>query len=427
MFDLRWIREAPAAFDRGMQRRGLEPQSERVLNLDSRHRAAQTDLQEMQNRRNAASKEIGAKMKSGDKDGADSLKAEVAALKERMAEAETRENALGEELETLLSSLPNIPDEDVPEGADESANVCLRSWGEPKPLGFPPRQHFELGEALGMLDFERAAYLAGSRFVVMRGQIARLHRALAQFMIDVHTLEHGYLEIAPPYLVRDQALYGTGQLPKFGEDLFRTTEGFWLIPTAEVPLTNLAAESILEADALPQRYTALTPCFRSEAGASGRDTRGMLRQHQFDKVEMVSITAPEDSEAELERMTACAETILQRLEIPYKVMVLSTGDMGFGAVKTHDIEVWLPGQELFREISSCSNCRAFQARRMRARYRTKGEKKTQFVHTLNGSGVAVGRALIAVMENHQQADGSILVPKALRPYLGGMEVIGDHE
>jgi len=423
MFDLKWIRDNPDAFDTAMRRRGLAPQSPRVLELDREHRAAQTALQEMQSRRNAASRDIGQKMKAGEREAAEALKAEVADLKQRMEATEAEATRLAGELDDLLSGLPNIPAEDVPEGADESANVRLRTWGEPPNFDFAPRQHFELGEALEEMDFEAAAKLSGSRFVVMRGRVARLHRALAQFMIDLHIQENGYLEVAPPVLVRDRTLFGTGQLPKFGEDLFRTTDDYWLIPTAEVPLTNLAAEEILDEDDLPRRYTALTPCFRAEAGAAGKDTRGMLRQHQFEKVELVSIAHPDHSAAEHERMTACAEKVLRRLEIPYRVMVLSTGDMGFAAQKTYDIEVWLPGQGTYREISSCSNCGDFQARRMRARFRPKGEKHTRFVHTLNGSGIAVGRALIAVMENHQRADGSIVVPAALRPYLGGLEVI----
>ncbi len=429
MFDLKWIREAPEAFDRALERRFLEPQSARVLELDRRHREALTGLQEVQTRRNEASKAIGeAKRKGGDGPGsggaAEALIAEVAALKDRMAELEAEERRLSEELEELLSGLPNAPAEDVPDGEDEAANLTLREVGEKPAFDFAPKQHFELGEALGLLDFETSAKLSGSRFVVLRAAAARLHRALAQFMIDRHTRENGYTEIAPPYLVRDQVLYGTGQLPKFAEDQFRTAEGFWLIPTAEVPLTNLVAGDILEAGDLPLRVTALTPCFRSEAGSAGKDTRGMLRQHQFDKVELVSVTEPERSDEELERMTACAEGVLQALGLPYRVMVLSSGDMGFAARKTHDIEVWLPGQDCYREISSCSNCGDFQARRMKARYRPEGGKGTRFVHTLNGSGVAVGRALIAVMENYQTADGAIQVPEALAPYMGGIERIG---
>jgi len=424
MFDLKWIREAPEAFDRALERRFLEPQSARVLELDRRHREALTGLQEVQTRRNEASKAIGeAKRKGGDGEAAEALMAEVASLKDRMAELEAEERRLSEELEDLLSGLPNAPAEDVPDGEDESANVTLREVGDKPAFDFAPKQHFELGEALGLLDFETSAKLSGSRFVVMRGAVARLHRALAQFMIDRHTRENGYTEIAPPYLVRDHVLYGTGQLPKFAEDQFRTAEGFWLIPTAEVPLTNLVAGDILEAGDLPLRVTALTPCFRSEAGSAGKDTRGMLRQHQFDKVELVSVTEPEHSEEELERMTGCAEGVLQDLGLPYRVIVLSSGDMGFAARKTHDLEVWLPGQDSYREISSCSNCGDFQARRMKARYRPAGGKGTRFVHTLNGSGVAVGRALIAVMENYQTADGAIRVPEALAPYIGGLERI----
>jgi seryl-tRNA synthetase len=451
MFDLKWIRECPDDFDAALARRGMEPQSGIVLDLDRRRREAQSGLQDMQTRRNEASKAIGEAKRRGE-DAAE-LMAEMTALKDRASEAEAAERALGAELDNLLSGLPNTPAADVPDGPDESANVTLRTYGDKPSFDFEPKQHFELGEALGLLDFEASAKLSGSRFVVMRGAVARMHRALAQFMIDRHTLENGYTEIATPYrmhralaqfmidrhtlengyteiatpyLVRDQVLYGTGQLPKFGDDLFRTTEGLWLIPTAEVPLTNLVAGDILAAEDLPIRVTALTPCFRSEAGSAGKDTRGMLRQHQFDKVEMVSITLPEHSNEELERMTSCAEGILQSLELSYRVVVLSTGDMGFAACKTHDIEVWLPGQDTYREISSCSNCSDFQARRMKTRYRPEGEKGTRFVHTLNGSGVAVGRVLIAVMENHQQADGTIRVPEALRPYMNGIEVIGNN-
>jgi seryl-tRNA synthetase len=421
---LKWIRECPDDFDAALARRGMEPQSGIVLDLDRRRREAQSGLQDMQTRRNEASKAIGEAKRRGE-DAAE-LMAEMTALKDRASEAEAAERALGAELDNLLSGLPNTPAADVPDGPDESANVTLRTYGDKPSFDFEPKQHFELGEALGLLDFEASAKLSGSRFVVMRGAVARMHRALAQFMIDRHTLENGYTEIATPYLVRDQVLYGTGQLPKFGDDLFRTTEGLWLIPTAEVPLTNLVAGDILAAEDLPIRVTALTPCFRSEAGSAGKDTRGMLRQHQFDKVEMVSITLPEHSNEELERMTSCAEGILQSLELSYRVVVLSTGDMGFAACKTHDIEVWLPGQDTYREISSCSNCSDFQARRMKTRYRPEGEKGTRFVHTLNGSGVAVGRVLIAVMENHQQADGTIRVPEALRPYMNGIEVIGNN-
>jgi len=424
MFDLKQIRERPDDLDVGLKRRGLAPVSARVLDLDARRRKAQTELQESLAARNDASKAIGEAKRKGE-DAAERM-AEVARLKARIAEREAEARALAAELDDLLAGLPNIPGPDVPDGADEAANVVVRTHGEPAQFDFAPRQHFDLGAAAGLLDFATAARLSGARFAVLRGAIARMHRAIGQFMIDLHTREHGYLEVAPPYLVRDHVLFGTGQLPKFGEDLFRTTDDFWLIPTAEVPLTNLVAGEILDEPTLPLRFTALTPCFRSEAGAAGKDTRGMLRQHQFDKVEMVSIAHPERSDEELERMTTCAETVLQRLGLSYRVVVLSTGDMGFAARKTYDIEVWLPGQGAYREISSCSNCGDFQARRMKARFRASGEKGTRFVHTLNGSGVAVGRCLIAVMETYQRADGSIQVPEALRPYMDGLsEIAGD--
>ncbi|MBB3264093.1 seryl-tRNA synthetase [Azospirillum sp. OGB3] len=419
MHDLRAIRENPESFDRGLARRGLEPMSPTVLDLDSRRRAAQTQLQEMQARRNEAAKEIGLAKREGR--DAQSLMDEMAQLKERLPQVEEEEKALGAELDGLLASIPNRPADDVPEGPDESANVEIRRWGEPKAIA-DAKQHFELGEALGLMDFEAASRMSGARFTVLKGGLARLERALADFMLDIHTGEHGYTEIAPPLMVRDNALFGTGQLPKFEEDLFRTGDHY-LIPTSEVPLTNLVNDQIVATEELPHRYTALTPCFRAEAGSAGRDTRGMIRQHQFWKVEMVSVTAPDQSEAEHLRMTQCAETILQRLGLPYRVVTLCTGDMGFSARKTYDIEVWLPGQNMYREISSCSNCGDFQARRMKARCRPKGEKQTQFVHTLNGSGVAVGRCLIAVLENYQQPDGSILVPEALRPYMRGLERI----
>ena len=421
MHDLRAIRENPEAFDRGLARRGLEPISPTVLDLDSRRRAAQTQLQEMQARRNEAAKEIGIAKREGR--DAQPLLDEMAQLKERLPQVEEEEKALGTELDRLLATIPNLPADDVPEGPDETANVEIRRWGEPKDIP-NAKQHFELGEALGLMDFEAAARMSGARFTVLKGPLARLERALADFMLDIHTGVHGYTEIAPPLMVRDNALFGTGQLPKFEEDLFRTvgTDHF-LIPTSEVPLTNLVNDQIVATEELPYRYTALTPCFRAEAGSAGRDTRGMIRQHQFWKVEMVSVTAPDQSEAEHERMTQCAETILQRLGLPYRVVTLCTGDMGFSARKTYDIEVWLPGQNMYREISSCSNCGDFQARRMNAPCRPKGEKQTQFVHTLNGSGVAVGRCLIAVLENYQQPDGSILVPEALRPYMRGLERI----
>ncbi len=421
MHDLKAIRENPEAFDQGLLRRGLAPLSPQILALDAERRGAQTAAQEMQSRRNEASKQIGMVKKQGG--DAQALMDEVAGLKDRMAEEEAREKAIGAELDAILAAIPNLPAADVPEGASEDENVEIRRWGEVKDLGFAAKEHDQIGTELGLMDFEGAARLSGARFVVLKGALARLERALGQFMLDLQTGENGYTEVNPPYLVRDAALYGTGQLPKFGEDLFKTSTDHWLIPTAEVPLTNLAMDQILDEKSLPRRMTALTPCFRSEAGAAGKDTRGMIRQHQFPKVELVSITRPEESEAEHERMTGCAEQVLQRLGLPYRVIVLCTGDMGFSARKTYDIEVWLPGQQRFREISSCSNCGDFQARRMNARYRPEGEKGTRFVHTLNGSGLAVGRCLVAVLENYQQADGSVRVPEALRPYMGGLEVI----
>ncbi|MHA1599243.1 MAG: serine--tRNA ligase, partial [Alphaproteobacteria bacterium] len=406
-------------------RRGLQPAASQVLDLDTRRRKVQTWLQELQTKRNEASKAIGEAKRQGE--NAAAQMAAVAQVKDDMVAAEKDERALAGELDELLGGLPNAPEPDVPDGTDESANVCVRTHGEVPRFNFEAREHYELGEALGMMDFAAAAKLSGSRFVVMRRAVARLHRALSQFMINLHTEEHGYTETAPPYLVRDHVLYGTGQLPKFGDDLFRTADDFWLIPTAEVPLTNLVANDILDNEVLPIRVTALTPCFRSEAGAAGKDTRGMLRQHQFDKVEMVSVVHPDRSDDELERMTTCAETVLQRLGLHYRVIVLCTGDMGFAARKTFDIEVWLPGQGAYREISSCSNCGDFQARRMKARFRPTGEKGTRYVHTLNGSGVAVGRCLIAVMENYQRADGSIAIPEVLQPYMGGLSVITPDE
>ncbi|MFD2232309.1 serine--tRNA ligase [Phaeospirillum tilakii] len=422
MHDLKTIRDNPAAFDAGLARRGIAPQAEALLALDARRRAAQTAFQEMQARRNDASKQIGALKRSGG--DATALLDEVAVLKEKIPALEEEDRALGAEIEALLVSLPNLPADDVPDGPDESANVEIRRWGTPRAFDFTPLDHDALGEKLGGMDFDAGARLSGARFVVLKGALARLQRAIGQFMIDLQTNEHGYTEIDPPLLVKDGAAFGTGQLPKFTEDLFRANTGHWLIPTAEVPLTNLVADSILEEAALPLRMTALTPCFRSEAGSAGKDTRGMIRQHQFHKVEMVSIAHPDHSEEEHQRMTRCAETVLQRLELPYRVMALCAGDMGFSARKTYDLEVWLPGQQRYREISSCSNCGDFQARRMKARFRPEGEKGTRAVHTLNGSGLAVGRTLIAVMENHQTADGGIQIPEALRPYLGGLERIG---
>lgn len=421
MFDVKWIRDNPEAFDQGRARRGLSPLSGQILTLDAKRRAAQTAWQEMQARRNELSKQIG-QLKSKGQD-ASAIMAEVAGLKDRMATAEAEEQALAKELDALLASQPNLPAADVPEGLDEKSNREERVVGGKPNFAFPPKQHFELGEALGLMSFEDAAKLSGARFVVLKGALSRLERALAQFMLDLHTQENGYTEVSPPFLVRDDALYGTGQLPKFAEDQFRTTQGLWLIPTSEVPLTNLAADEIIDETALPRRYTALTPCFRSEAGAAGKDTRGMIRQHQFLKVELVSIAHPDHSDEEHKRMTACAEEVLKRLGLPYRVVTLCTGDMGFSAQKTYDIEVWLPGQNAYREISSCSNCGEFQARRMKARCRKPGDKGTRFVHTLNGSGLAVGRTLVAILENYQQQDGSIAIPAALRPYMNGLERI----
>ena len=422
MHDLKSIRDNPDGFDAGLKRRGLEPRSAEILALDSRRRAAQTSFQELQARRNEASKQIGALKKGGG--DASALMDEVAVLKERIPAVEEEDKALGVEIETILASIPNLPGDDVPDGPDEDHNVELRKWGTPQQFDFQALDHDALGAKLGLMDFDGAAKLSGARFVVLKGQLARLQRAIGQFMLDLQTSEHGYTEIDPPLMVKDGAAFGTGQLPKFGEDLFKTNTGHWLIPTAEVPLTNLLADEIVDEKQLPIRMTALTPCFRSEAGAAGKDTRGMIRQHQFHKVEMVSIAHPDQSDAEHERMTKCAETVLQRLGLAYRVIVLCTGDMGFSSRKTFDIEVWLPGQARYREISSCSNCGDFQARRMKARFKSEGEKGTRFVHTLNGSGLAVGRTLIAVMENYQQADGTVRVPEALKPYMGGLEVLG---
>lgn len=427
MFDLKWIRDNPDAFDAAMARRGLDPVSPALKSLDEKRRALQTEIQELQARRNTASKAIGEAKRAGE--DASAAIAEVADIKDKLKSLELAEEAIAPELIDLLSGLPNMPHDDVPDGDDEADNVEVRRVGDPAAFTFEAKQHFEIGESLSTpghikaMDFERAAALSGARFVTMSGPLARLERAIGQFMIDVQTGEHGYVETAVPFMVRDDALYGTGQLPKFAEDLFHTDTGHHLIPTAEVPLTNLAADQILAEDVLPLRLTALTPCFRSEAGSSGRDTRGMIRQHQFQKVEMVSITTPEQSADELERMTGCAEEILKRLGLPYRVMLLCTGDMGAGARKTYDIEVWLPGQNMYREISSCSVCGDYQARRMKARCRPDGVKETRFVHTLNGSGLAVGRTLIAVMENYQNADGSLTIPEALQPYMGGLTKI----
>ena len=491
MLDIKWIRDNQEAFLKGLTNRGFDDARAtltRILSLDEERRAAIQKLQEAQARRNAASKEIGQAKAKKDEASANGLMDEVAALKSTIQVGEADEKRLDDELRNLLAAIPNMPASDVPKGPDAESNEVKREVGKPKKFSFPPKQHFELGEALGLMDFETAAKLSGARFVVLKGALARLERALAQFMLDLHTSEHGYTEIAPPLLVRDDTMFGTAQLPKFKDDQFdisiasfeelmdrvkkntleqlpnvqrqhvevfgremsteeamlsffesldrdmpqmrKTYEAatgqpsrFWLIPTAEVPLTNLVREEIVDEAKLPMRVTAGTPCFRAEAGAAGKDTRGMIRQHQFSKVELVSIATPEQSDEEHERMTACAETVLKRLELPFRTVVLSTGDMGFAAQKTYDIEVWLPGQGAYREISSCSNCGNFQARRMNARYKPKGAKDTRFVHTLNGSGVAVGRALIAVLENFQEEDGTIRVPDALKPYMGGLTKI----
>ena len=464
MHDIRWIRDNPEAFDRGLARRGLAAEAQKLIALDERRRAKILELETAQARRNAASKEIGEAKKSKDEEKAKGLLIEVAALKTSIADMEAEEKKASEQLHTALAQIPNLPLEEVPEGKDEKDNVEHHHFGAKRNYAFTPKQHFDLGEALGQMDFETAAKLSGARFVILKKGLARLERALGQFMLDVHTTDHGYTEINPPLLVRDDAMFGTAQLPKFRDDQFMTSRNLvpfldaideqmarlvtgdvnpveltdridavsssatldsnlWLIPTAEVPLTNLVRESMLDEAQLPMRVTALTPCFRAEAGAAGKDTRGMIRQHQFTKVELVSITAPEHSKDEHERMLSCAEEVLRRLGLHYRVMTLCAGDMGFPSQKTYDIEVWLPGQNLYREISSCSVCGDFQARRMNARYRTKEGRQLAHVHTLNGSGVAVGRALVAVMETYQQADGSIAVPDALQNYMGGMKVI----
>jgi seryl-tRNA synthetase len=474
MHDIRFIRDNPGAFDKALARRGLEPQAQRLIALDEQRRAKILALETAQARRNAASKEIGEAKKNKDEDKAKGLLSEVAALKESMPTMDAAEKEASKALNSVLAEIPNPPLDEVPEGKDEKDNVEHHRFGEKRDYAFAPKQHFDLGEALGQMDFETAAKLSGARFVVLKKGLARLERALGQFMLDVHTSEpHNYTEVSPPLLVRDDAMFGTAQLPKFEDDQFptftavdlatfvqfsahveaaglrdlyydrqpdgmlvsnargniafrefvRRRNKLWLIPTAEVPLTNLVRESILDEAQLPMRFTACTPCFRAEAGAAGKDTRGMIRQHQFTKVELVSITTPEQSKDEHERMLACAEEVLKKLDLHYRVMTLCAGDMGFASQKTYDIEVWLPGQNMYREISSCSICGEFQARRMNARYRTKEGRAVRHVHTLNGSGVAVGRALIAVMETYQQADGSIAVPDALRSYMGGMTKI----
>jgi seryl-tRNA synthetase len=454
MHDIKWIRDNSEEFDRGLMRRGLPREADKLLAIDERRRAAIQKAEAALARRNVASREIGAAKKSNEEAAAQALVAEVARLKEEIPALEAQEKQISKELDDALAQIPNLPLPEVPDGKDAADNIEHHRFGAKRNYDFAPQQHFDLGEVLGQMDFEAAAKLSGARFVVLKSGLARLERALAQFMLDLHTGEHGYVEVAPPLLVRDDAMFGTAQLPKFAEDQFQTgrrlsdderanllqdlpeqsllklgvqydliTQPLWLIPTAEVSLTNLVRESILEEDALPMRFTAGTPCFRAEAGAAGKDTRGMIRQHQFDKVELVSITTPEQSADELERMLACAEEVLRRLDLHYRVVTLCTGDMGFAAQKTYDIEVWLPGQNMYREISSCSLCGEFQARRMNARYRAKGGRAVRHVHTLNGSGVAVGRALIAVMETYQQQGGSIAVPDVLQSYMGGMKVI----
>ncbi|MBO6542186.1 MAG: serine--tRNA ligase [Alphaproteobacteria bacterium] len=423
MFDIKLIRDNPDLFDAGLARRGMSAQSSAILELDAKRREIVAATQAAQGRRNAASKQIGAAKGKGDHETADALMAEVAELKAKIQAGEEEERQLDRALHDMLAVIPNLPLADVPDGADEAANVVLHTIGEPRQYNFEAKEHFDVGEGLGLMDFETAAKLSGSRFVILKRHLARLERAIGNYMLDLHTTEFGYQEMSPPLLVRDDAMFGTNQLPKFAEDAFRTENGFWLIPTAEVPLTNTVREAILSEEELPLRMTAYTACFRSEAGSAGRDTRGMIRQHQFSKVELVSITTPDQSAAEHERMLSCAEEVLKRLDLPFRTMVLSTGDMGFGAQKTYDIEVWLPGQKAYREISSCSSCGDFQARRMNARYRPKDEKGTRFVNTLNGSGLAVGRTLVAVLENYQQADGSVAIPRVLQPYLGGLEVI----
>lgn len=423
MIDIKWIRDNPDLLDNNLARRGQEPQASHILDLDKKYRDALTEIQDLQNKRNTLAREIGALKQQGQ--NADELVAEASRVKERLPVLESERDAMEPELHALLIRLPNLLDDDVPNGEDESSNKEMRRWGTPPSFSFTPKHHYEIGEALGLMDFAQATRMSGSRFVALKGPLALLERALANFMIDIHTQKFGYEEVSPPYLVLDKALFGTGQLPKFGDDLFKTTNNHWLIPTAEVSLTNLVREDILSEESLPLRFTAHTPCFRSEAGSAGRDTRGMIRQHQFHKVELVSITHPENSAQEHERMLSAAEEILQQLGLPYRVMMLSSGDTGATARKTYDLEVWLPGEGTYREISSCSNCGDYQARRMNTRFRTtdKGEKKSalHFVHTLNGSGLAVGRALIAVLENYQQMDGSVRVPQALKPYMNGIE------
>uniref|UniRef100_UPI0035B31754 serine--tRNA ligase n=1 Tax=Sphingomonas sp. TaxID=28214 RepID=UPI0035B31754 len=422
MHDIRLIRDDPAAFDAALTKRGAEPQSAALLALDERRRTTIAAAQDAQTRRNDLSKQIGQAKAAKDEERAQALMAEVAELKAKLPELEEQERAIGTELDAALAAIPNLPAADVPPGADEDDNALVHERGTRPDFGFAPAEHDAIGPALGM-DFETGVALSGARFTLLRGDAARLSRALGQFMLDRLTLEHGFELVQPPLMVRDEAAFGTGQLPKFAEDLFRTTDGRWLIPTAEVSLTNIVRETILAEEELPLRFTALTPCFRSEAGAAGRDTRGLIRQHQFDKVEMVSIVHPDRSDEEHERMTACAEGVLDALGLAYRRMLLCTGDMGFSAARTYDLEVWLPGQDRYREISSCSTCTDFQARRMNARFRPAEGKGNRFVHTLNGSGLAVGRTLVAVIENYQQEDGSVAVPEVLQPYLGGATVL----
>ena len=421
MHDLKYIRENAAAFDAALARRGNDPVAAAILALDEENRAITTRLQEGQARRNEASKAIGKAKGQGDEETAQALMVEVSELKNSLPKLEEQGREASAKLRDILAALPNLPDADVPQGENEDDNVELERWGTPRSFDFKPREHSDIGPPLG-LEFETAANMSGARFAFLRGQMARLQRAIGQFMLDQQTMENGFQECAPPLLVRDEAVFGTGQLPKFSDDLFQTTDGRWLIPTAEVSLTNSVREQILDEAQLPMRLTALTPCFRSEAGAAGKDTKGLIRQHQFEKVEMVAIAHPDHSEAEHVRMTDAAESILKALELPYRKMLLCTGDMGATARKTYDLEVWLPGQDAYREISSISNCGDYQARRMNARFRSEGETKgTQFVHTLNGSGLAVGRTLVAVLENYQQEDGSVIIPEVLKSYMGGIE------
>ncbi|TAJ38845.1 MAG: serine--tRNA ligase [Reyranella sp.] len=421
MHDIRFIRENPEAFDAGLKKRNLAPLAAELLEIDKRRRAAISESEGLQARRKALSQQIGIAKRKGEP--AEALMAEVAALEESLKKGETEAARLDEELTHRLEVLPNLPLDEVPEGTDEHGNVEVRRHGNQRSFSFAPKDHVALGEATGEMDFAQAAKISGSRFVFLKAHLARLERALAQFMLDLHTVEGGYTEVAPPLLVRDNAAYGVGQLPKFAEDMFHADNGYWLVPTAEVPLTNLVNDMVLDEKDLPLRFTAFTPCFRSEAGAAGKDTRGLIRLHQFPKVELVSITTPEQSQAEHERMTGCAEEVLRRLGLAFRTIVLCGGDMGPASRKTYDIEVWLPGQSAYREISSCSNCGDYQSRRMGGRYRPKEGKGTRFLHTLNGSALAVGRTLVAVLENYQNEDGSVTIPEALRPYMGGLATI----